>query len=80
MAQVFPDALVKQRQLVRVMAPRSGESCWSAGKTWLLCFYKAKTVIERSREQGYASGSLTLKTVGQCFPLSALCQLSFCLG
>lgn len=79
MAQVFPDVLAKQRQQVRVISPRSGEVVGRLGKPGYFVSIGLK-LIERSRELGYASGSLTLETVGQYFPLSALCQLSFCLG
>lgn len=79
MVQVFPDVLAKQRQLVRVISPRSGEVVGRLGKPGYFVSIGLK-LIERSRELGYASGSLTLETVGQCFPLSALCQLSFYLG
>lgn len=79
MVQVFPDVLAKQRQLVRVISPRSGEVVGRLGKPGYFVSIGLK-LIERSREPGNASGSLTLETVGQCFPLHALCQLSFCLG
>lgn len=79
MVQAFPDVLAKQRQLVRVISPRSEEVVGRLGKPGYFVAIGLK-LIERSREPGNASGSLTLETVGQCFPLSALCQLSFCLG